>query len=366
MQNKRGQMILVRLLAILLLVASVPVAFAASPSETAQSIMVSVTPDDTAYEIVGTITWTFQRGVAGAPGCAMDAYTNTKIAGPFFVGCGGGGPGGVNCAAGNAPSADTIAAAEPAPNDIKREQQAQSERCTFFSGGDLTTLNYSQDATVKGANGNGAWKYSWDYAVAPISNPVGEHQCWTALPAGDLPDPAFTGFVSSESYVKTNTFTKYSFTLLESGVSRVQNVSAQLQHEEPTGSGTWVNVGAPIVYATPLPVTSTAADYTYFGNGGVFGKTTQYINLHATGGGKPATLVSAILLEDTFPNNNNDLASGNVHEADFDGQFFDLSQDGHYRVTVSGTLKGNTASGVPNANFAVSSSLTVIGGCTLP
>ena len=153
----------------------------AAPSQTAQSIMVSVTPSDSAYEIEGTITWTFLRGTAAAPGCAMNTYTNTAISGPSFVSCTGGGMGGVNCATTNKPSDATIDAAQPAPDDLQRQQHAQDERCTFFFGGNLTILNYSQTATVNGANGSGNWKYSWNYAVAPVNTTVSYHQFWNSL-----------------------------------------------------------------------------------------------------------------------------------------------------------------------------------------
>lgn len=176
---------------------------------------------------------------------------------------------------------------------------------------------------------------------------------------GETVDINFNGFISAESYLKqSGGRTKYSFTLVDSEGSRVQNVSAQLQKSD--GLGGWTDVGYPISYGT-LPVTPTAADYIYFGNAGVFGNSDVYSALHATGGGKLATLVSSFLLEDTFANNNNDLASGNVHQADYTGGFTGLNEAGDYRIAASGTIKGN--SGSTSFGFSVASNIIVIGGC---
>jgi len=183
--------------------------------------------------------------------------------------------------------------------------------------------------------------------------------CWTCEETGGTVDVGFTGFVSSESYLKQRTFDKYSFTLLDSlGASRVLGATAQLQKFNGI---TWDNVGSAIVFTDPLPVTSTVNDYSYFGNAGVFGNSAVFGALHASGGGKPATNVSAILLEDTFTNNNNDLTTGNVHEADYSGSFPGLSEAGSYQVVISGTVKDNAGTGAEP--FSVSSSQIIIGGC---
>jgi hypothetical protein len=71
--------------------------------------------------------------------------------------------------------------------------------------------------------------------------------------------------------------------------------------------------------------------------------------------------VSAILLEDNFTNNNNDLANGNVQEADFSDSFTGLTAAGSYRVVISGTVKDNAGSGFEA--FSVTSSESIIGGC---
>jgi hypothetical protein len=172
-------------------------------------------------------------------------------------------------------------------------------------------------------------------------------------------DVNFSGFVSSESYLKqSGGRTKYSFTLLDSvGGSRVQSVIAKLQKSD--GLGGWTDVGDPISYGT-LPVTQTYDDYIYFGNAGIFGNSAVYTALHASGG-KPATLVSSIFLEDTFVNNDNDLASGSAHQADYNGAFAGINEAGDYRIAVSGIIKGNSAGA--SFGFSVASQIIVIGGC---
>jgi hypothetical protein len=257
------------------------------------------------------------------------------------------------------------------PDSVKHH--AQADRCIFFCGGTLTGWNYTQTRTVNGQNGKGNWTFTYNYTTTTADD-VGPQTCWDSQVTGGTGEVTYDGFVSSESCVQKSGGTwqrKYSFTLLNSdGSSRVVNVSAQLQKETPTGSGTWLGVGSPIAFPSPLPVSSTAEDYSYFGNGGVFGKSTSL--LHGTGGGKGPNSVNNILmgtsdgtLADNFPGNDNDLFAGNVHQANFDGSFtFGIEDEGNYRIAVTGTLKGNTAVGVPDANFSVTSNLVTVGGCT--
>lgn len=305
----------------------------AAPSQTAQSVMVNITPNNTAYIIEGSITWTYDRDTAET------YYTNAWDGNPPVVEAGTG-------AAQTSPGT-------PAPDANKLMQHAQAERCVFFCSGALGSDTYTQ--TVNGMRG---WKWTYTYNITPIQVSVGEKTCWSSELTGGTVDVNFNGFVSSESYLsQSGGRTKYSFTLLDADASRVQNVTAQLQNK--VGEN-WVNIGSPISYGT-LPVTSTVADYTYFGNAGVFGNSAVYAALHANGGGKPGTLVSAILLEDNFGNNNSDLVNGNVHEADYSGGFPGLTDSGDYRIQVSGIIKGNSA--IASSSFTVTSELFVIGGC---
>jgi hypothetical protein len=325
----------------------------AAPSQTAQDVMVKTTLDSTAYQINGTTTWTFDKA------CAEANYTaNAGTWDGNAPTCSGST---ANCASGNQPPVPS--APDPdahGPNSV--EHHAQQDRCTYFCGGTLDGWNYTQTSTVNGLNGKGQWTFTYNYSSSPNTATLAAATCWSCEETGGTVDVNFTGFVSSESYLKNNNngTTKYSFTLLDSlGASRVLGATAQLQIQNPDLS--WSNVGSPIVFTNPLPVTSTVNDYLYFGNAGVFGNAAVYSQLHALGGGKPQTLVSAILLEDNFANNNNDLTNGNVHEADYNGSFTGLTDAGNYRVVISGTVKDNAGTGAEA--FSVSSSQIIIGGC---
>lgn len=347
---------------------------AAAQTQTAQSAMVNVELDSTAFQIEGTITWTFHRGTANNPDLAMQAYTNTRTAGPTFLSCGGNA---TNCGAANAPLPATIAAAEPPPDGLPLQQHAQAERCTFFFGGNLTSTTYTQNATVKGQNGNGNWNYEWTYTIAPIVVAVPAHTAWTFEETGGSVDIGFAGFMASESFQKQSNRNKYSFTMIDDGVTRARNALATLQLSD--GVGGWANVATGDLNNVDtnadtindaLAIEAATTDFSYFGNGGRFGNAAVFPALHSTGG-KSANTVTNILNgtsdgspADNFAGNNNDLAAGAVHLAPFEGAFADVSTAGAYRVLISAVLKSN--SGSADFGFSVSSSQTVIGGCTQP
>ena len=141
--------------ALLMLVMST--ASASAQTQTAQSAMVALTPDSSAYEIVGTITWTFNRGNQNdvdLTGTAMSYYTNAwdgvQPTAPLTVTCNGGGGGGCLTA--------PATPAAPAPLSLELQQRAQADRCTFFSGGTLGTGTYTQVVTVTVNSGTPAQK----------------------------------------------------------------------------------------------------------------------------------------------------------------------------------------------------------------
>jgi hypothetical protein len=255
---------------------------------------------------------------------------------------------------------------EDGPNSI--EHHAQQDRCTFFCGGPLDGWNYTNTATVDGLNGHGNWTFTYNYNVTTVGS-VGEATCWTCQETGGTVDVNFTGFVSSESFLNNrNTGTKkYSFTLLDSlGISRVSGVSAQLQYSADGLFDDTVDVGSPMTFTDPLPVTGSTTNYTYYANTGVYGNSAVYNFLDAptpgnNGGGR---LINAILTTnppDNFAGNDNDLANGNVQEADYSGAFTGLTQAGSYRISVSGIVKDNSGTGYQH--FTVTGGGTVIGGC---
>jgi hypothetical protein len=328
---------------------------ASTPSQTAQCIMVNTVTDNTAYQINGTTTWTFHRA------CAETNYTaSAGVWNGNTPTCSGST---ANCAPTNQPTPPPAPPIdEHGPNSI--EHHALQDRCTFFCGGTLDGWNYTNTATVDGLNGRGNWTFTYNYNVTTVGA-VNEATCWTCEETGGTVDVNFTGFVSSESFLNNrNAGTKkYSFTLLDSlGISRVSGVTAQLQMFDGTN---WNDVGSPITFTDPLPVTSTLADYTYYGNTGVYGNSAVYnfLDASAPGNGLGGRLISNILTTapDNFAGNNNDLAAGNVYEADYSGSFTGLTEAGSYRISVSGIVKDNSGTGYQS--FTVTGGNVIIGGC---
>ena len=108
-----------------LLVLVMSAAAASAQTQTAQSAMVALTPDSVAYEIAGTITWTFNRGNhndVDLTGTAMSYYSNAWDGVIPTPTCTGGQTGCVTPPA---------APAAPAPLSTELMQRAQSDRCTF-------------------------------------------------------------------------------------------------------------------------------------------------------------------------------------------------------------------------------------------
>jgi hypothetical protein len=341
---------------------------------------------DSTYVIDGTITWSFDRGTHHEPGTAMTFYTNTVTSGPVLTtsSCG---QNNINCLPGNQPATPAAPSATGQVGEIQVQQQAQQDHCVFFNGGTLGSRTYEQSVTLDGNNGRGNFKFTWTYTVAPgVANDVdgdiagvqvSPHTAWTSEVTGGTVDVDFSGAISSESFLKQSSKSKYSFTMLENGLSRARNVTATLQVSD--GNGGWTNVGSPInlnnidtngdSVPDALAVTSASSDFSYFGNAGVFGNAAVYSALHAPLGGKPANLVSNILTGtsdgssniDDFAGNNNDLGAGNVHVAPYASSFPGLTDSGAYRVVISGTIKGN--GGSADFPFSIASSLIQIGGC---
>lgn len=328
-----------------------------SPSQTAQCIMVNTATENAAYQINGTTTWTFHRACAEANYSASAGVWNAQT--PTC----NGNPNNGDCGPANQPTPPPAPPVDKhGPNSV--EHHAQQDRCTFFCGGTLDGWNYANTETVDGLNGRGSWTFTYNYNVTTVGA-VNEATCWTCEETGGTADVNFTGFIASESFLNNrNTSTKkYSFTLLDSlGASRVSGVSAQLQMFDGTN---WNDVGSPITFTNPLPVTSTIADYMYYSNTSVYGNSAVYNSLDAPtpGNNLGGRLISSILTTapDNFAGNNNDLAAGNVHEADYSGSFTGLTEAGSYRISVSGIVKDNSGTGFQS--FTVTGGNVIIGGC---
>jgi hypothetical protein len=332
---------------------------ASSPSQTAQDIMVQTNLPNLAFQIDGTTTWTFDRDCAegnytASPG-VWDGNTPT---------CDGNA---TNCAPANQPTPPPAPPVDAhGPNSI--EHHAQQDRCTYFCGGTLSGWAYTNTAMVNGLNGHGNWTFTYNYSTSPNTALVSGGTCWSCQQTGGTVDVDFTGFVSSESFLNNrNTNTKkYSFTLLDSlGVSRVSGTTAQLQYSADGLFDDTQDLGTITFTPDPLTVTPSVNNYLYYGNAGVFGNSAVYSYLDAPTpsnnlGGRYINNILQ-LPPDNFAGNNNDLANGNVQEADYSGSFTGLTQAATYRISVSGTVKDNFGTGYQP--FTVTSSNVIIGGC---
>ena len=320
----------------LLFVSAVLIATAApafAQTQTAQSAMVALTPDSSAYEIVGTNTWTFNRGNQNnvvLPGTAMSYYTNAWDGAQPTVTCTGGGQNG--CI--TAPATPDA----PAPLSTELQQQAQADRCTFYSGGTLVAGTYAQVVTVnvnsESPAQKGNWKFTYTYAITPTQavNPL---TAWTSeVTGGGSVNLGFSGFVASESYQKQSTRHKYSFTMVDGGITRARNVSASLMKDGATlVSGALNNVDTDgDTINDGLAVSSAVNDFDYFANGGFFGNSAVFSALHAPAK-KIANSVGNIVKGiadgtplDNFAGNDNDLAAGNVHVGPYSGAFNGLTE----------------------------------------
>jgi hypothetical protein len=335
-------------------------------TQTAQSIMVNTTLGSGAYQIDGTITWTFQRGTHKEPGTAMDAYSNGTSSAPVVT-CSGSA---TNCAVLNTPAAP----AAPSADEVKLQQHAQADRCIFFNGGALNSSTYKQSSTVNGLNGRGNWTFEWTYDITPYTVVVDPHTAWTSAENGGAVDVDFSGFIAAESFMsQSGGKNKYSFTMLDGGVTRARDVSATLQ---VLVDGDWVEVASADLNNIDtgidlvndgVAVVPASGDFDYYANGGMFGSVLAA--LHGPTG-KNANSVSDILngvlddgpsYRDNFVGNNNDLAAGAVGTAPFSSIFTGITQAGTYRIEVTGSVKGN--GGTAAVQFVVASNLITIGGC---
>ena len=199
------------------------------------------------------------------------------------------------------------------------------------------------------------------------------HTYWTGTTVTNGITFNVNGVVAAASYMSKTTTTKYSFTLVDSStLTRVQAVYVYLQKLGSDGV-TWSDVSGRVNFLGDLPIEPAQStiscallpifdcmtgDFIYVANGGTFGS-------YPTSGGS-GLLVSTMLLNDTFLNNNNDLASGNVHFARFNTKFGDITEVGTYRVRVAGTLKGNSSSGTADQTINATSTTKSFGDPNCP
>ena len=182
-----------------LLVLATSASSASAQTQTAQSAMVALT-SDSAYEIAGTITWTFNRGNhndVDLASTAMSYYTNAWDGAAPTVTC-----------SGEQLLTAPAAPAAPAPLSLELQQRAQADRCTFFSGGTLGTGTYTQVVPVNVSSGAGKRQLEVHLHLRDHAEQgVAPETAWTSEETGGSVNLGFGGFVASESYQKQSNST---------------------------------------------------------------------------------------------------------------------------------------------------------------
>lgn len=242
----------------------------------------------------------------------------------------------------------------------------------------MSSDTYTQSVKVNTGTGktSATWTFTWTYSVAPTTNPVAPRTAWTSTTTTNGIDIGFSGFITSESFMSQSNRKKYSFTMTENGVTRARNVFASLMkagNPDPVAvlnlNNLDLDIADPAMDA--LAVTAATGDFWYQANTGPgFGNLAQFGALHTgLAGQKPGKLVSNILKgtldapnPDNFPNNDNDIAAGNVQGAGYGPTAFaGITDPGSYSIVVTGVLKGNTATA--DQGFSVTSTTIENGGC---
>ena len=350
-----------------LLVLVMSAASASAQTQTAQSAMVALTPDSVAYKIAGTITWTFNRGNQNdvdLTGTAMSYYTNAWDGVAPTVDCTGGGQNGCVHSACHPRRAGAA---------VDRITAAGTERSVH-----LFLWGHSRDRHVY-ASRHRERKLRGAKRQLEVHLHLRDHAdaggrpetAWTSEETGGSVNLGFSGFVASESYQKQSNRHKYSFTMVDGGITRAREVSASLMNSSATlasldlnnvdTNGDMTNDG--------LAVGGAVDDFDYFANGGIFGNSAVFSALHAPTRKSANSVVNIVTGNDAAPadnfaGNDNDLAAGNVHIGPYSGSFDGLTEPGTYTVVVAGSLKGNGSSA--DFGFSVTSNLIQIGGCIVP
>jgi hypothetical protein len=269
-------------------------------SQTAQSIEVHFTYDEAQHVIVGpTGAWDFDWAGNNATTHAAwaDYFTGVQV---------------------NTPAPTVVAQG-------KREAMRQN-KSNFFCGKPLKAVTHC-DNSKPDAN---------CFNSTPVSPGVyGPETGWTFTPgegggSGTAVFDIEDIFIASQSFVRNDKksekwTTKYSFDLLNQDMtSRVTDVTFTLIHVDEQNIEKTVEIDTP-------EHTVVTADWTYTATPGLtFG--------YAVGDLATNKDVSVILASDDFEGNNNPLGG---HRAEFDAIKYEVSEQGSYKLRITGIVKGN-------------------------
>jgi hypothetical protein len=320
----------------------------AAPQKTAQGIMVNLTvPDDLGF----TTTEVYAYSRATATTLFSNEWDGQAAT--------------VNCIGLALPCANPAPPAPPAPSPMENQvsgllgtSATSLNRCTLFEGGALVGKTYEQIATITVGTGlaTRVYVYTYTYVVTPLVESVDPLTAWVFLFAlnenGTVPVTVDAEIAGQSVQQSTNPKLghKYSFSLhAPDGTSRVQNLVLSVDG---------VPVATPasnIVSNCPgcVPGDLGALDFAYEKNSGSNG------NVALLTDGDARTILNT----DGFAGNNNGGADGRaLSMAIMDPVAMELGE-GSYDVSLTGTVKGNTA--VSNMTFSVTKIVNVIAlfGC---
>lgn len=314
--------------AAMLIAPSLSTKVSAGGASTGQGIMVNLNTGGQ-LALVQTQTYRLDETAAAA------YFTNSLTGGPA-VSCNGSA---ANCAATNQPAAPAAPAADALQLNRHPDNKGLGggvvfdNRCTFLDGGTLAGRQYTQAVTVNGLNGKGNWTFTWTYDVTPTQATVDPFTAWNLVgTTGDnVASVDITAQIAGESALSSNKHDlKYSFSLLDSyGLNRVSDLVVNVDGTDyPTTSTVIQN--APGALAGGLG----AVDFNYTTNAGSNGATSLLSNGDAR----------SILNGDSFAGNQNGGSDGSALAYASMTPVGVLLAPGDHAVTLSGTVKGNTAS----------------------
>jgi hypothetical protein len=336
---------------------------ASAQTKTAQSAMFENTAAGT-FVITGSEVYAYDTAAAAG------YFSNALLSGPVIT-CTGGGPGGVNCAVANQP---TTAPTAPLPNAQKLTPFVASNSCNFWDGAALTVNplpqdnQYKQFVTVNGANGNGNWKFEWQYQIGfadSVGGPYSPQTAWnlqtTSTTAADV---TVTGFFAGQStQLKSNGSGGWSFkashTMEDSfGLPRLVGAQATITDDQ-------ANVVCTLGLNTSVV---NGADFTYLGNAGRNGNVGNLFDDGATSNGTVNQIqggVSTALNGKKDDHAGNDGTGGDKAVIDSTTPATcSIAAEGSYTLNVTGILKG--VSGSSSLGVAVSSNVCISAGtCTI-
>ncbi|HWG21631.1 MAG TPA: hypothetical protein VG225_13960 [Terracidiphilus sp.] len=240
----------------------------------------------------------------------------------------------------------------------------ETNECTFFSGGTLTGLTYTQTAKVTPVSG-AIFTFTYTYVVTPTTSSVDPLTAWDLVQSSgdDAVVVPISATIAGESVVVNSTFKcvsgvpgtakcgKFSFNLGTPGYNLADN----------RVSGLVVTV----TNASSVVVFSQGA-YSTVEDGVPYGTLTFPYTTNAGSNGATAYLQSG----DAYTiMQSNDVPGGGFGPADLEEAVMDTVSPslgpGSYTVTLTGTVKGNSASA--SILFSVSQQLHISAGdCTPP